>query len=77
MGTLLDRQLPRSSPLARQIARLAKALPAEPPRLEILRFSFGVGPAALPAACRRLNLAGGAHRRACASAPSSAPANRW
>ena len=59
MGTLLDRQLSPLNPLTRQIARLARLLPAEPPRIEILRFGFGVRLATLPAACRRLNLADG------------------
>ena len=50
---------PRSNPLTRQVARLARLLPADPPRIEILRFGFGVRLATLPAACRRLNLADG------------------
>ena len=59
MSALLERRLSPSGPLARQIAKLAKQLPADTPRLEILRFSFDVRQVAIPAACRRLDLANG------------------
>src|SRR5438046_651048 len=59
MGALLHRRFVAGSPLARQLARLARLLPADHPRLEILRFNRGVRLDALPVACRRLNLANG------------------
>jgi len=59
MAAVLARRLTPGSGLARQIARLAKLLPTETGRLEMLRFNRGAGPVALPAACRRLNLADG------------------
>jgi hypothetical protein len=60
MGALLHRRFTASSPFVRQLARLARLLPADHPRLEILRFSLGIRLDALPVACRRLNLANGA-----------------
>ena len=60
MGALLDRQLSSLNPLKAQLARLARLLPSETTRLEILRVGLGVSLTTLPAACRRLNLAGGA-----------------
>ena len=60
LATLLARSFRRDAPLAVQLARLAKALPTDHDRLEILRFSFGVTQTALPAACRRLELGAGA-----------------
>src|SRR5262249_6721541 len=56
---LLQRRFAAGSPFVRQLARLARLLPTDHARLEILRFSLGVRLIALPAACRRLNLAGG------------------
>jgi len=60
MVSLLDRSFARTSPLAIQIARFAKSLPADHDRLEVLRFSFGVTQSVLSAACRRLELGSGA-----------------
>ena len=60
LAALLARTFRRDAPLAAQLSRLAKALPADHDRLEILRFSFGVTQTALPAACRRLELGAGA-----------------
>ncbi|SDB35156.1 sensor histidine kinase [Bauldia litoralis] len=60
MGALLDRRFSPSSPTTRGLARLAKTLPLDQPRLEILRFNFGVRQSASPSACRRLDLGGGA-----------------
>ncbi len=57
MADLLDRQLSGLNPLKAQIARLARLLPSEASRLEILRIGQGVTFTALTAACRRLNLA--------------------
>jgi len=60
LGTLLDRRFARSGPLATHLARLAKALPTDHDRVELLRFSFGVTQSVLPAACRSIDLGGGA-----------------
>jgi len=60
MAGLLDRRFARGGTLAAQVARLAKALPADHDRLEVLRFSLGVTQSVLSAACRRLDLGGGA-----------------
>ena len=60
LAALLARSFRRDAPLAVQLARLAKALPTDHDRLEILRFSFGVTQTAMPAACRRLELGAGA-----------------
>jgi PAS domain S-box-containing protein len=57
MADLLDRRLSGLNPLKAQIARLARLLPSEASRLEILRIGQGVTFTALAAACRRLNLA--------------------
>ncbi len=59
MGDLLDRQLSGLNPLKAQSARLARLLPSQTTRLEMLRIGQGVTFATLPAACRRLNLADG------------------
>jgi PAS domain S-box-containing protein len=59
MAAVLARRLAADSRFARQVARLAKLLPSETSRLEMLRFNRGAGPVALAAACRRLNLADG------------------
>jgi PAS domain S-box-containing protein len=59
LGDALAHGFAAGSALARHLARLAKLLPAETSRLEMLRFNRGGGPVALPAACRRLNLADG------------------
>ncbi|MEO8668651.1 MAG: histidine kinase dimerization/phospho-acceptor domain-containing protein, partial [Bauldia sp.] len=59
MGTVLATGFSSANPLTRQIARLAKLLPADRARLEMLRFSFGVRQAALTAACLRLNFPDG------------------
>ena len=59
MGALLERQIGGGNPVAKQVARLARILPTETPRLEILRFAFGFNLTALPAACRRINLPDG------------------
>jgi PAS domain S-box-containing protein len=59
MGGLLARRPAPGSALARQIVRLAKMLPADGQRLEMLRFNLDGRQVALPAACRRLNLADG------------------
>ena len=56
---VLERHFTSGSPLARHLARLAKLLPADRARLEILRFSFGVRQRTLACACQRLNLADG------------------
>ncbi|KAB2866685.1 MAG: hypothetical protein F9K43_15450, partial [Bauldia sp.] len=61
MSALLGRRFSPSSPLARQLARLAKQLPGDHDRLEMLRFNLGVRQVVLPAACRRLALPGGGH----------------
>ena len=47
MGALLDRRFFAASPTTRSLARLAKALPVDQSRLEILRFNFGVRQVAL------------------------------
>ncbi len=47
------------NPLRAQVARLARQLPSDHARLEILRIGQGVALTTLPAACRRLNLADG------------------
>jgi PAS domain S-box-containing protein len=60
MGAVLATEISSANPLSRQIARLAKLLPSERARLEVLRFSFGVRQATMTAACLRLNLADGA-----------------
>src|ERR1700730_7415414 len=57
MGSLLGRRFASGSSFGRQLARLARLIPADHPRLEILRFSIGMRLDALPAACRRLHLA--------------------
>ena len=57
MAGLLDRRLSGLNPLKAQIARLARLLPSETSRLEILRIGQGVTFTTLAAACRRLNLA--------------------
>jgi len=59
MGALLDRHISGSNPVVKQLARLARTLPSDAPRLEILRFAFGFSLTALPAACRKINLADG------------------
>ncbi|MBN8996809.1 MAG: PAS domain S-box protein [Rhizobiales bacterium] len=59
MADVLARTFAAGSPFARHLARLAKLLPSETSRVEMLRFNLGGGPVALPAACRRLNLADG------------------
>ena len=60
LSALLERRFTKASPLAAYVARLAKSLPADHDRLELLRVSFGVTQVALPAACRKLDLGGGA-----------------
>ena len=60
MGALLERRFAAGSPMASQIARLAKQLPGDHPRLEMVRFSFGVRQIALASSCRRLDLGSGA-----------------
>ena len=47
------------NPLKTQMARLSRLLPSETSRVEMLRIGAGVAITALPAACRRLNLAEG------------------
>src|SRR5436309_7308119 len=42
VGAVLHRRFPASSPFARQVARLARLLPADHARLEILRFNMSV-----------------------------------
>ncbi len=59
MGDLLELELSGLNPLKAQVAKLARMLPTETSRLEILRIGKGVSLATLPAACRRLNLKGG------------------
>ncbi len=59
IGELLAWRPSALNPLKAQIARLARVLPADALRVEILRIGFGVSLTALPAACRRLNLADG------------------
>jgi PAS domain S-box-containing protein len=72
MGDLLARRFSDLNPIKAQAARLGRLLPSETERLEILRFGQGVGLAMLPAACRRLNLAG-AERAVLAVAAARAP----
>ena len=60
MGALLERRFSPSNPVTQSLARLAKSLPADDGRLEILRFNFGVRQATLPSLCRRLDLGSGA-----------------
>jgi len=60
MGALLERRFSPSNPTAQSLARLAKSLPIDEGRLEILRFNFGVRQATLPSLCRRLDLGSGA-----------------
>ena len=57
MADLLDRRFSGLNPLKAQIARLARLLPSETSRLEMLRIGQGVTFTTLAAACRRLNLA--------------------
>jgi PAS domain S-box-containing protein len=57
MGDLFARRFSDLNPLKAQLARLARLLPSETDRVEMLRIGQGIGLAALPAACRRLNLA--------------------
>ena len=57
MGDLLDRRLSGLNPLKAQVARLARLLPTETMRLEMLRVGQGVTFTTMPAACRRINLA--------------------
>ena len=64
MGALLDRRFSPSNPVTQSLARLAKSLPADDGRIEILRFNFGVRQATLPSLCRRLDLGSGRPRRA-------------
>jgi len=59
MGALLQLRFSDLNPIKAQAARLARVLPSETARLEILRLGQGVSLATLPAACRRLNLADG------------------
>lgn len=59
MGALLERRFGKTNPVVKQISRLARVLPTESPRLEILRFAFDFSVSALPAACRRINLPDG------------------
>ena len=56
MDDLLKRRFSDLNPIKSQVARLARILPTESSRLEILRIGQGVSLATLPAACRRLNL---------------------
>ena len=57
IGDLLKRRFSNLNPIRAQAARLARLLPTENARVEILRIGQGVSLATLPAACRRLNLA--------------------
>jgi PAS domain S-box-containing protein len=59
MGAVLEREFSSANPLSRQLARLARLLPSEHARIEMLRFSFGVRQEVLPSACVRLNLSDG------------------
>ncbi|HET7716298.1 MAG TPA: ATP-binding protein [Bauldia sp.] len=70
-AALLDRVFARDSALAVHLARLSKSLPADHDRVELLRFNLGVTQAVLVAACRRLDLGGGA-RAVLVLAPSEA-----
>ena len=56
VSAALDRRFAPTSAFARQLARLARLIPAGHPRIEILRFNLGPRTGTLPAACRRLNL---------------------
>jgi PAS domain S-box-containing protein len=56
MGQVLQHHFSASSPLQRQLSRMARLLPTENARMEILRFSLGVTQATLACACRRINL---------------------
>ena len=56
MGDVLEHRLSPLNPLKAQIAKLARLLPTETSRLEILRVGQGVTFAMMAAACRRLNL---------------------
>ncbi len=56
---LLAQPISALNPLKGQCARLARLLPSDRARLEILRVGFGVNLVTLPAACQRLNLADG------------------
>ena len=60
VGDLLGRRFSDLNPIKAQAARLARLLPTETARLEMLRLGQGVGLVMLPAACRRLNLVGDA-----------------
>lgn len=59
MGAMLTRPISASNPIVNQLARLARVLPSNAPRMEILRFTRGFNLTALPTACRRINLADG------------------
>ncbi len=56
MAELLDRRLSGLNPLKAQVARLARLLPSDVSRLEMLRIGQGVAFTTIAAACRRLNL---------------------
>lgn len=60
MGALLGRRFARAGPFAAHLARLAKGLPSDHDRVELLRFSSGITQPVLAAACRKLDLGGGA-----------------
>ena len=51
IGAALARSFADDSPLARQMARLAKSLTIDMPRDEMLRFTFGSAHVAVPARC--------------------------
>ncbi len=59
IADLLERRLTRLNPVKAQIGRLARLLPVDKSRLEILRIGLGVRLVTLLAACRRLDLADG------------------
>ena len=75
MGDLLDRRFSDLNPIKTQVARLSRLLPTETAPLEMLRFGQGVGLAMVPAACRRLNLAGDARAVLAIAASDGAPAS--
>jgi PAS domain S-box-containing protein len=57
VAELLGLRFSDLNPVRSQVTRLAKTLPSATARMEVLRFGRGAALVAVPAACRRLNLA--------------------
>jgi PAS domain S-box-containing protein len=61
MTALLERPIPGSNPIVKQLNALADILPTETPRMEILRFALDFTISALPTACWRIDLVDGSN----------------